>query len=117
MQRRKKGAEEQAVNRQTALYTLKLLCKNFGAENPEPFVPVLNTAVRLVAPEKKDEKNVVGSALLCVAEAASTLGPLAVPQLPRCAVRPRGDAAGGSVVPYSKRLWVPSPVRAHMGDN
>ncbi|EPQ17123.1 HEAT repeat-containing protein 1 [Myotis brandtii] len=82
VQRRKKGAEEQAVNRQTALYTLKLLCKNFGAENPEPFIPVLNTAVRLVAPEKKDEKNVVGSALLCVAEAASTLGPLAVPQLP-----------------------------------
>ncbi|XP_070257449.1 HEAT repeat-containing protein 1 isoform X2 [Myotis yumanensis] len=82
VQRRKKGAEEQAVNRQTALYTLKLLCKNFGAENPEPFIPVLNTAVRLVAPEKKDEKNVVGSALLCIAEAASTLGPLAVPQLP-----------------------------------
>ncbi|XP_059533364.1 HEAT repeat-containing protein 1 isoform X1 [Myotis daubentonii] len=82
VQRRKKGAEEQAVNRQTALYTLKLLCKNFGAENPEPFIPVLNTAVRLVSPEKKDEKNVVGSALLCVAEAASTLGPLAVPQLP-----------------------------------
>ncbi|XP_023604330.1 HEAT repeat-containing protein 1 isoform X3 [Myotis lucifugus] len=82
VQRRKKGSEEQAVNRQTALYTLKLLCKNFGAENPEPFIPVLNTAVRLVAPEKKDEKNVVGSALLCVAEAASTLGPRAVPQLP-----------------------------------
>ncbi|XP_036210447.1 HEAT repeat-containing protein 1 isoform X1 [Myotis myotis] len=82
VQRRKKGAEEQAVNRQTALYTLKLLCKNFGVENPEPFIPVLNTAVRLVSPEKKDEKNVVGSALLCVAEATSTLGPLAVPQLP-----------------------------------
>uniref|UniRef100_G1PZM2 HEAT repeat-containing protein 1 n=1 Tax=Myotis lucifugus TaxID=59463 RepID=G1PZM2_MYOLU len=82
VQRRKKGSEEQAVNRQTALYTLKLLCKNFGAENPEPFIPVLNTAVRLVAPEKKDEKNVVGSALLCIAEAASTLGPRAVPQLP-----------------------------------
>ncbi|KAK1328037.1 hypothetical protein QTO34_012459 [Cnephaeus nilssonii] len=81
VQHRKKGAEEQAVNRQTALYTLKLLCKNFGAKNPEPFIPVLNTAVKLVAPEK-DDKNVVGSALLCVAEVASTLGPLAVPQLP-----------------------------------
>ncbi|CAK6442246.1 unnamed protein product [Pipistrellus nathusii] len=81
VQHRKKGTEEQAINRQTALYTLKLLCKNFGAKNPEPFVPVLTTAVKLVAPEK-DEKNVVGSALLCVAEVASTLGPLAVPQLP-----------------------------------
>ncbi|XP_024417434.2 HEAT repeat-containing protein 1 [Desmodus rotundus] len=82
VQRKKKGAEEQAVNRQTALFTLKLLCKNFGAENPEPFVPVLNTAVRLIAPEKRDEKNVLGSALVCVAEVASTLGALAIPQLP-----------------------------------
>ncbi|XP_036133561.1 HEAT repeat-containing protein 1 isoform X1 [Molossus molossus] len=82
VQRKKRGTEEQAVNRQTALYTLKLLCKNFGVENPEPFVPVLNTAVKLIAPEKRDEKNVVGSALLCVAEVASTLGALAVPQLP-----------------------------------
>lgn len=83
MQRRKKGVEEQAVNRQTALYTLKLLCKNFGAENSEPFVLVLNTMVKLIAPEKKEEKNVLGSALLCVAEVASTLGALAIPQLPR----------------------------------
>ncbi|XP_019507348.1 PREDICTED: HEAT repeat-containing protein 1 [Hipposideros armiger] len=82
VQRKKKGVEEQAVNRQTALYTLKLLCKNFGAENPEPFVPVLNTAVQLIAPEKKEEKNVLGSALLCVAEVASTLEALAIPQLP-----------------------------------
>uniref|UniRef100_A0A671G2F7 HEAT repeat-containing protein 1 n=1 Tax=Rhinolophus ferrumequinum TaxID=59479 RepID=A0A671G2F7_RHIFE len=82
VQRKKKGVEEQAVNRQTALYTLKLLCKNFGAENPEPFVPVLNTAVQLIAPEKKEEKNVLGSALLCVAEVASTLDALAIPQLP-----------------------------------
>ncbi|XP_023600320.1 HEAT repeat-containing protein 1 [Myotis lucifugus] len=73
VQRRKKGSEEQAVNRQTALYTLKLLCKNFGAENPEPFIPVLNTAVRLVAPEKKDEKNVVGSALLLMPSLLTTM--------------------------------------------
>ncbi|XP_016055352.1 PREDICTED: HEAT repeat-containing protein 1 [Miniopterus natalensis] len=81
VQRKKKGAEEQAVNRQTALYTLKLLCKNFGAENPEPFVPVLSMAVTLIAPEEC-EKNVRGSALLCAAEVASTLGALAIPQLP-----------------------------------
>lgn len=64
------------------MYTLKLLCKNFGAENPEHFVPVLNTAVKLIAPEMKEEKNVLGSALLCVAEVASTLQALAIPQLP-----------------------------------
>ncbi|XP_058398947.1 HEAT repeat-containing protein 1 isoform X3 [Diceros bicornis minor] len=81
-QHRKKAVEEQAINRQTALYTLKLLCKNFGREHPEPFVPVLNTAVRLIAPETKEEKNVLGSALLCIAEVASTLEALAIPQLP-----------------------------------
>nr|XP_025864516.1 HEAT repeat-containing protein 1 isoform X2 [Vulpes vulpes] len=78
----KKMVEEQAINRQTALYTLKLLCKNFGAENPGHFVPVLNAAVKLIAPETKEEKNVLGSALLCVAEVASTLEALAIPQLP-----------------------------------
>ncbi|KAF3823874.1 hypothetical protein GH733_006878 [Mirounga leonina] len=82
VQHKKKTVEEQAINRQTALYTLKLLCKNFGAENPEHFVPVLNTAVKLIAPETKEEKNVLGSALLCVAEVASTLEALAIPQLP-----------------------------------
>ncbi|ELW68114.1 HEAT repeat-containing protein 1, partial [Tupaia chinensis] len=82
VQPKKKEVEEQAVNRQTALYTLKLLCKNFGAENPEPFVPVLAAAVALIAPERKEEKNVLGSALLCIAESASTLDALAIPQLP-----------------------------------
>uniref|UniRef100_A0A8C5VQD2 HEAT repeat-containing protein 1 n=1 Tax=Microcebus murinus TaxID=30608 RepID=A0A8C5VQD2_MICMU len=80
--KKKEGEEEQAINRQTALYTLKLLCKNFGAENPEPFVPVLDTAVKLISPERKEEKNVLGSALLCIAEVASTLEALAIPQLP-----------------------------------
>nr|XP_020013060.1 HEAT repeat-containing protein 1 isoform X3 [Castor canadensis] len=81
-QKKKEVEEEQAINRQTALYTLKLLCKNFGAENRERFVPVLNTAVDLIAPERKEEKNVLGSALLCIAEVASTLEALAIPQLP-----------------------------------
>ncbi|XP_017382092.1 HEAT repeat-containing protein 1 isoform X2 [Cebus imitator] len=80
--KKKEGEEEQAINRQTALYALKLLCKNFGAENPDPFVPVLSTAVTLIAPERKEEKNVLGSALLCIAEVASTLEALAIPQLP-----------------------------------
>ncbi|XP_036775219.2 HEAT repeat-containing protein 1 isoform X3 [Manis pentadactyla] len=82
VQHKKKAIEEQAINRQTALYTLKLLCKNFGAENPEYFVSVLNTTVKLIAPKSKEEKNVLGSALLCVAEVAATLEALAIPQLP-----------------------------------
>ncbi|XP_077024538.1 HEAT repeat-containing protein 1 [Tamandua tetradactyla] len=83
VQRNKKEVEEeQAINRQTALYTLKLLCKNFGAENPNTFVPVLTTAVKLIAPETKEERNVLGSALLCIAEVTSTVEALAIPQLP-----------------------------------
>ncbi|XP_062938968.1 HEAT repeat-containing protein 1 isoform X2 [Cynocephalus volans] len=79
----KEAEEEQAINRQMALYTLKLLCKNFGAGHPEPFVPVLDAAVNLISPERREERNVLGSALLCVAEVASTLEALAIPQLPR----------------------------------
>ncbi|XP_008847310.1 HEAT repeat-containing protein 1 [Nannospalax galili] len=78
----KEAEEEQAINRQTALYTLKLLCKNFGTENREAFIPVLSAAVKLIDPERKEEKNVLGSALLCIAEVTSALEALAVPQLP-----------------------------------
>lgn len=84
VQRSRRGAE-QAVNRQTALHTLRLLCRSFGAEHPEPFAPVLSAAVELIAPEEDEERNVLGSALLCVAEAASALEALAIPQLPRYA--------------------------------
>lgn len=74
--------EEQAINRQTALYSLKLLCRSFGSNHQELFVPVLNKAVELVA-NKDEEKNVMGSALLCVAEVIGTLKAHAIPQLHR----------------------------------
>ncbi|XP_043109963.1 HEAT repeat-containing protein 1 isoform X3 [Puntigrus tetrazona] len=72
--------EELAINRQTALYSLKLLCRNFGSAHQEAFVPVIKKAVEIVA-NKDEEKNVMGSALLCVAEVTSTLKALAIPQL------------------------------------
>ncbi|KAE8601347.1 hypothetical protein XENTR_v10013645 [Xenopus tropicalis] len=75
--------EEQAINRQTALYSLKLLCKCFGPERQQVFVSVLNAAVDLVSAEEPEEKNVLGSALLCIAEITSTIKALAIPQLPR----------------------------------
>ncbi|OCT77815.1 HEAT repeat-containing protein 1 isoform X1 [Xenopus laevis] len=75
--------EEQAINRQTALYSLKLLCKCFGPERQQVFVPVLNAAVDLVSADEPEEKNVLGSALLCIAEITSTIKALAIPQLPR----------------------------------
>ncbi|CAN9508835.1 unnamed protein product [Ophioblennius macclurei] len=73
---------EQAVNRQTALYSLKLLCRNFGADHKDAFAPVLQRAVEVVT-AGEEEKNVRGSALLCVAEVVSALKALAIPQLPR----------------------------------
>uniref|UniRef100_A0A803Y7M6 HEAT repeat-containing protein 1 n=1 Tax=Meleagris gallopavo TaxID=9103 RepID=A0A803Y7M6_MELGA len=79
---RKEEEEEQVINRQTALFSLKLLCKGFGTENPLPFVAVLKTAIDLVSSEK-EEKNVMGSALLCIAEVTCTLKAQAIPQLPR----------------------------------
>ena len=75
--------EEQAVNRQTALYSLKLLCRNFGSDHQAAFVPVLARAVELVSCGAAEEKNVTGSALLCIAEVVGALKALAIPQLPR----------------------------------
>lgn len=73
---------EHAINRQTALYSLKLLCRSFGSDHQEAFVPVLLQTVKVVmTPE--EEKNVTGSALLCIAEVVSVLKALAIPQLPR----------------------------------
>ncbi|XP_032071186.1 HEAT repeat-containing protein 1 [Thamnophis elegans] len=76
-------AEEQAINRQTALYSLKLLCKCFGREKHELFVAVLKVAIEVISSDGKEERNVVGSALLCAAEITCVLKALAIPQLPR----------------------------------
>ncbi len=73
---------EQAINRQTALYSLKLLCRSFGSDHQEAFVPVLLQTVEIVT-SPEEEKNVTGSALLCIAEVVATLKALAIPQLPR----------------------------------
>nr|XP_020444378.1 HEAT repeat-containing protein 1 isoform X1 [Monopterus albus]XP_020444379.1 HEAT repeat-containing protein 1 isoform X1 [Monopterus albus] len=73
---------DQAINRQTALYSLKLLCRSFGSDHQEVFVPILLQAVEIVT-SAEEEKNVTGSALLCIAEVVSTLKALAIPQLPR----------------------------------
>lgn len=75
--------EEQAINRQTALFSLKLLCKCFGSKNHLPFVPVLNAAIDVISSDVKEERNVTGSALLCVAEVTCVLKALAIPHLPR----------------------------------
>ncbi|XP_053156079.1 HEAT repeat-containing protein 1 [Hemicordylus capensis] len=74
---------EQAINRQTALFSLKLLCKCFGAENHTTFLPVLLMAIDVISSERKEERNVTGSALLCAAEVTCTLKALTIPHLQR----------------------------------
>ncbi|XP_076844012.1 HEAT repeat-containing protein 1 [Brachyhypopomus gauderio] len=74
--------EEQAINRQTALYALKLMCRSFGSGHQEAFLPVLSQTVELVA-DPEEERNVTGSALLCVAEITSALKALAIPHIHR----------------------------------
>lgn len=74
--------EEHAVNRQTALYSLKLLCRSFGDGHQEAFLSVLSRTVELVE-NPTEEKNVLGSALLCVAEVTSSLKALAIPHIHR----------------------------------
>ncbi|XP_043958197.1 HEAT repeat-containing protein 1 [Gambusia affinis] len=73
---------EQAINRQTALYSLKLLCRTFGSAHKNVFVPVLLQAVDIVTATAED-KNVTGSALLCIAEVVGAVKTLAIAQLPR----------------------------------
>uniref|UniRef100_A0ACB8GBL6 HEAT repeat-containing protein 1 n=2 Tax=Sphaerodactylus townsendi TaxID=933632 RepID=A0ACB8GBL6_9SAUR len=79
----RKAEEEQAINRQTAFFSLKLLCKCFGTENHMPFIPVLSTAIDVISSDVKEERNVTGSALLCAAEVTCVLKALAIPHLPR----------------------------------
>ncbi|XP_023805335.1 HEAT repeat-containing protein 1 [Oryzias latipes] len=73
---------EQTINRQTALYSLKLLCHRIGPHHQEAFVPVLLRALEVTS-AAHEEKNVTASALLCIAEVVSVLKALAIPQLPR----------------------------------
>lgn len=73
---------EQAINRQTALYSLKLLCRSFGTAHQEVLLPVLTQSIDIISSPQED-KNVTGSALLCAAEVVSTLKALAIPHLPR----------------------------------
>ncbi|KAJ4919181.1 hypothetical protein JOQ06_022167, partial [Pogonophryne albipinna] len=81
-QQQEQPEQETAINRQTALFSLKLLCRNLGSGHQGVFSPVLQRAVQLVE-EPTEEKNVTGSAMLLIAEAVSTLKALAIPQLPR----------------------------------
>ncbi|KAI8486292.1 HEAT repeat-containing protein 1 [Branchiostoma belcheri] len=74
-------AEELAVNRQTALYSLKLLCRALGTAHPDSFVEVLKGVTKIMD-NTEENPLVVSAALLCLAELCSCLKAHSIPHLP-----------------------------------
>ncbi|KAG1661117.1 HEAT repeat-containing protein 1 [Nymphon striatum] len=70
-----------AVNRQTALFSLKFLARTYGCENKKEFVQVLNAIMDLF-----DEDNlptlVKAASFLCLSEVIACLGPHVISSLP-----------------------------------
>eukprot|EP00057_Strongylocentrotus_purpuratus_P026401 XP_011680875.1 PREDICTED: HEAT repeat-containing protein 1 [Strongylocentrotus purpuratus] len=75
-------ADELDINRQTALYSLKLLCKLFGSEHRKEFTKVMDVALGIIM-ETHGNNQVIASGLLCLAEAVSSLKAHAIPYLSR----------------------------------
>ncbi|CAL9686707.1 unnamed protein product [Knipowitschia caucasica] len=75
------SSSESSLNRQTALFSLKLLCRLCGEANPQAFIPVMTVAMGVVM-ATHEERNVKATALQCVAECVTALKALAIPQLP-----------------------------------
>ncbi|XP_072937349.1 HEAT repeat-containing protein 1 [Epargyreus clarus] len=66
------AAQEQELNQQTALLSLKLLTRMLASENPEPFKPVLE-AVTDYTCNQNISGNVMASIVLCLAELCGNL--------------------------------------------
>ncbi|XP_062578566.1 HEAT repeat-containing protein 1-like [Saccostrea cucullata] len=60
------------TTKQTALYSLKLLCRRIGADHPQMFIKVLSMAVEIFCCEGVNQ-SLQASALLCISEVCSTL--------------------------------------------
>ncbi|KAJ0060565.1 hypothetical protein NL108_016020, partial [Boleophthalmus pectinirostris] len=71
-----------SVNRQAALFSLKLLCRLFGSSAPQSFVAVMRVAVGVVTATEEEDRNVTATALQCVAECVTATKALAIPHLP-----------------------------------
>ena len=70
---------EETVNKASALWTMDILVKNFGASDPAAFVPAVPGVVSLI--ERNDA--VCGSAMMCVGSLVAALGVRTLPQLPQ----------------------------------
>ncbi|RMC12767.1 hypothetical protein DUI87_10292 [Hirundo rustica rustica] len=81
--RRKEEEEEQAINRQTALFSLKLLCKGFGTENPAPLMPALLKTLKSKKELVSNEIYLL-SAVTALLKVAETLPHFLSPYLLEC---------------------------------
>lgn len=75
--------EEEALNQQTAFFTLKLLCRCMGPSASSSFRPVLDVVVETISPSKTTSSTVLASAFLCLAELIQNMGVQSLPHLPR----------------------------------
>ncbi|XP_052098508.1 HEAT repeat-containing protein 1-like [Mytilus californianus] len=73
-------SEENAVNGQSAFYSLKLMSRHLGHKNHHTFTKVLKLAIK-VFKRRSDNLQVAGCALLCVAELCHSLKAHAIPHL------------------------------------
>uniref|UniRef100_K1R8X6 HEAT repeat-containing protein 1 n=1 Tax=Magallana gigas TaxID=29159 RepID=K1R8X6_MAGGI len=65
---------------QTALYSLKLLCRRIGANHPQMFIKVLKTSVEIFSSDGVNQ-SLQASAVLCIAEVCSSLKAHVIAQL------------------------------------
>ncbi|XP_029184672.2 HEAT repeat-containing protein 1-like isoform X2 [Acropora millepora] len=77
-----RDAQESVINRQTALYSLKLLSRLLAKDHPNQFKDVMSTTIEVFS-AKDTNVQVVSSALLCVAEVVGGLKAHAIPFLPQ----------------------------------
>ncbi|XP_078352830.1 HEAT repeat-containing protein 1-like isoform X2 [Oculina patagonica] len=75
-------SEESIINKQTALYSLKLLSRLLSKDYPSEFKEVMSTAIDVFS-SKDANAQVASSALLCAAEVVSGLKAHCIPFLPQ----------------------------------
>ncbi|XP_070562669.1 HEAT repeat-containing protein 1-like [Ptychodera flava] len=103
-------AEEVDVNRQTALYSLKLLCRMIGTEHPQQFKPAIEVVTQIFTNQATNSQ-VAASALLCLAELCSILKAHCIPYLARF-MPPLLDALDSHEQRSSNDLFLLSAVTA-----
>ncbi|XP_071954262.1 HEAT repeat-containing protein 1-like [Antedon mediterranea] len=73
--------EESFINQQTALYSLKIICKLARAGHPEQFRPVIDVAIEILI--NNTNQQVVSSACLLLGEVVRSMKAHTIPSIPR----------------------------------